>query len=103
MTRRGPPEAQPDGAVTPRWHWRQVGVIRHKVTTLRPLVIAAASRTALEASMAHKDSATPDVQTAWAREKTFTRHLHDTLGSHLSCIGARGIPTTDGAADVSGR
>ena len=46
---------------------------------------------------------TPQMQTAGAGEKTFTRHPHDTLRSHPSCIGVIGFPTTDGAADVSGR
>jgi hypothetical protein len=75
----------------------------HKVTTLGHLVGEAASQTAQEAKMPEPEPAIPIVQSAPAREKTFTRHPHDTLRSHLSCISASDTPITDGAADVSGR
>jgi hypothetical protein len=53
--------------------------------------------------MAEPDSTIRSVQTAPASEKTFTRHLLDTLRSHPSCMDARRFPTFHGAADVSGR
>ena len=42
--------------------------------------------------MARTGTVTPRVQTARPREKTFTRHPLDTLGSHPSCISARYAP-----------
>src|SRR6478752_6258007 len=82
---------------------RHVMVSRHKVTTLRPLVSVAASQTGQEANMAETVLVTPRMQTECPSEKTFTRRLLDTLRSHPSCISARSVPLTDGAADVSGR
>lgn len=68
-----------------------------------PLGRCSGQRLGQEASMARTATVTPCVQTARPREKTFTRHPLDTLRSHPSCISARCAPSTNGAADVSGR
>lgn len=104
-----PPDTKPDRrpprrlarvAVTGRG---QVPVNRHKVTMLHHLLGCTDSRLAQEPTMAEPVPDTPGKQTACWNEKTFTRRLADTLRSHPSCISARAIPLTNGAADVSGR
>jgi hypothetical protein len=80
---------------------RQVAVICHKVTTLRRLVGYGPSRLGQEAGMAIRVLDTPRVQFASNSEKTFTPPPHDPLHSHLSCIGARGVPNIDGATHAS--
>jgi hypothetical protein len=97
------PPSRALGESPARWWGRHVGVNSHKENTLRHLVVAAAGNGVEEHTMSEAESDTPLVQTARIREKTFTRHRDDTLRSHPSCIGTKRIPTTDGAADVSGR
>jgi hypothetical protein len=79
----------------------QVGVNCHKVTTLHGPVYYGAEPLGQEDSMAERVPDTPRVQFASDSEKTFTRQPHDTLRSHLSCIGARGVPHIYGATHAS--
>jgi len=83
-------------------HPCHVVVNRHKVTMLHQHVRVVPSLLGQEANMAQWDYVTRKGKYVQRSEKTFTRMLGFTLRSHLSCI-ARVIPTTDGAADVSGR
>jgi hypothetical protein len=79
----------------------QDAVNRHKVTMLDRLFGYRPSRFGQEAGIAMRVLDTSCAQFASRSEKTFTRKPHDTLRSHLSCIGARGVPNIDGATHAS--